>query len=263
MEFVVGQWVECVTPYEGMVDPGKAYLVDAVHSDGVVALCDVSGLWDKERFKPFVWQVGKTYRTTLDGAFGKILSTDEKGDIYGNVMGQPLILSNYWHAETGKDFNEQRGADLLPYLADEPCDPGPTLAERYTVGQLGTLWGVFDQQSMMFARFSGKEVAEDAIRYIDEVYDELAWWRIENSDMPEADTQSPVAQPDPINPQHYRDHPSGIECIQVAEHMSYCLGNAIKYLWRAGKKGDAVEDLKKAAWYVNREIERLAKGGAE
>ena len=62
---------------------------------------------------------------------------------------------------------------------------------------------------------------------------------------------------DPINPDHYRSHPSGVECIQVTEHMSFCLGNAVKYLWRAGSKGDPIEDLEKARWYIGREIERL------
>jgi hypothetical protein len=61
-------------------------------------------------------------------------------------------------------------------------------------------------------------------------------------------------------PPHYRAHPSGVECITVTEHMSFNVGNAVKYLWRAGLKSpSAVEDLKKAAWYVNREIERLGK----
>jgi len=62
---------------------------------------------------------------------------------------------------------------------------------------------------------------------------------------------------DPINPSHYQNHPSGIECIQITEHMNFCRGNAIKYLWRAGEKGDAIEDLRKARWYVDREIARL------
>jgi hypothetical protein len=63
---------------------------------------------------------------------------------------------------------------------------------------------------------------------------------------------------DAVNhPEHYTSHPSGVECIQITEHMPFCLGSAIKYLWRAGHKGDAVEDLKKAAWYVAREIARL------
>ena len=61
------------------------------------------------------------------------------------------------------------------------------------------------------------------------------------------------------HPDHYNQHPAGIECIDVVEEFNFNIGNAIKYLWRAGLKGDASEDLKKAVWYVNREIERLGK----
>ena len=62
---------------------------------------------------------------------------------------------------------------------------------------------------------------------------------------------------DTVNhPPHYTAHPSGVECIQITETMNFCLGNAIKYIWRADLKHDAIEDLKKAVWYVNREIER-------
>jgi hypothetical protein len=57
-------------------------------------------------------------------------------------------------------------------------------------------------------------------------------------------------------PKHYRSHPSGVECIQVTEHMGFNLGNAMKYIWRCDEKWDAIEDLKKAQWYLNREIER-------
>lgn len=65
---------------------------------------------------------------------------------------------------------------------------------------------------------------------------------------------------DSVNhPKHYTDHPSGVECIQVTEHMNFCLGNAVKYIWRAGLKGDnAVEDLRKARWYLDRELKRIA-----
>lgn len=65
------------------------------------------------------------------------------------------------------------------------------------------------------------------------------------------------------HPKHYTSHPSGIECIQVTEHMSFCLGNAIKYLWRADEKGAAIEDLKKAVWYIQREIEKREKTEAK
>lgn len=73
-----------------------------------------------------------------------------------------------------------------------------------------------------------------------------------------------LAAADMVNhPPHYTSHPSGVECIQVTEHYGFCIGSAIKYLWRAGLKGDAVEDLKKAVWYINREIakrEQLNRG---
>lgn len=61
------------------------------------------------------------------------------------------------------------------------------------------------------------------------------------------------------HPLHYTSHPSGIECIQITEHMGFNLGNAVKYIWRADLKDDAIEDLKKAAWYINREIEKRTR----
>lgn len=65
---------------------------------------------------------------------------------------------------------------------------------------------------------------------------------------------------DPVNhPKHYTSHPSGVECIDITEHYGFSIGNAIKYLWRAGLKGDAIEDLKKARWYLDREIKKREK----
>ena len=65
------------------------------------------------------------------------------------------------------------------------------------------------------------------------------------------------------HPSHYTSHPSGVECIQITEHHNFCVGNAMKYLWRAGLKGDSpekwLEDLTKARWYIDREIQRLEK----
>lgn len=66
---------------------------------------------------------------------------------------------------------------------------------------------------------------------------------------------------DPVNhPSHYTSHPSGIECIQITRWMNFNLGNAIKYIWRAGNKGNALEDLKKARWYLDDEINRREAG---
>jgi hypothetical protein len=61
------------------------------------------------------------------------------------------------------------------------------------------------------------------------------------------------------HPPHYTSDPSGVECIQITRHRNFNVGNAIKYLWRAGIKDDAkqIEDLKKAIFYINDEINRL------
>ena len=63
---------------------------------------------------------------------------------------------------------------------------------------------------------------------------------------------------DKINPDHYKSHPSGIECIDVTRHMSFNIGNAIKYLWRCDLK-NGIEDLKKAVWYIQDEIKQREK----
>ena len=57
-------------------------------------------------------------------------------------------------------------------------------------------------------------------------------------------------------PAHYTSHPSGIECITITEHLNFNMGNAIKYVFRADYKGKPMEDLKKARWYIDREITR-------
>lgn len=81
---------------------------------------------------------------------------------------------------------------------------------------------------------------------------------------------------DPVNhPAHYTSDPSGVECITITRHRTFNIGNAMKYLWRAGLK-DAegvagvelhgelsaaqrkqIEDLQKARWYIADEIQRL------
>ena len=58
------------------------------------------------------------------------------------------------------------------------------------------------------------------------------------------------------HPRHYTSHPSGIECIQITRHMPFNLGNAVKYIWRADLKNDAIEDLEKAVWYLRDEIKK-------
>ena len=69
-----------------------------------------------------------------------------------------------------------------------------------------------------------------------------------------------MKKPEAVNhPSHYISHPSGVECIDIAEWMTFNLGNTLKYIWRAGCKDSAsrIEDLRKASWYIEREIARL------
>lgn len=73
-------------------------------------------------------------------------------------------------------------------------------------------------------------------------------------------------KPDPVNhPAYYAD--GNIEVIDYIEdkHLGFCLGNAVKYISRAGKKDASteVEDLQKAVWYINRRIEQIRKGNME
>lgn len=75
-----------------------------------------------------------------------------------------------------------------------------------------------------------------------------------------------MVKEDKVNhPKHYTSHPSGVECITITRHYCFSIGNAIKYLWRAGLKKELglsdklkeIEDLNKAIWYINDRIKQL------
>lgn len=67
------------------------------------------------------------------------------------------------------------------------------------------------------------------------------------------------------HPIHYTSHPSGVECIDIAKYHDFCIGNAIKYLWRAGLKTEQgldmkskqAEDLRKAIWYISKKLDMV------
>jgi hypothetical protein len=65
------------------------------------------------------------------------------------------------------------------------------------------------------------------------------------------------------HPKHYTNHPSGVEAIEITEHFNFNKGNAIKYIWRSADKGKEVEDLRKARWYIDREIARILNNADE
>ncbi|MGW1231451.1 DUF3310 domain-containing protein [Streptomyces californicus] len=67
-----------------------------------------------------------------------------------------------------------------------------------------------------------------------------------------------TAEDEVNHPSHYNWLPRAVEVIDITELLSFSLGNAVKYILRAGRKTkDPLTDLRKAAWYINREIERL------
>lgn len=70
----------------------------------------------------------------------------------------------------------------------------------------------------------------------------------------ENNTENTPAAPDLVNhPPHYAGESVVVECVDIARHLSFCRGNAFKYVWRAGRKGSAAEDLDKALWYLRDE----------
>lgn len=78
-----------------------------------------------------------------------------------------------------------------------------------------------------------------------------------------------TASADMVNhPPHYTAGPpcpncgEPIECITITRRLGFNVGNAVKYLWRVGRKGDvrkAIEDLRKAAWYCNDEADTIER----
>jgi len=120
------------------------------------------------------------------------------------------------------------------------------------------------------ARFNAKKAARDrsnAIPLVREILNtaaiqgERVQERLDSVGVNRSKTTS-----DPVNhPVHYNTHPAGIECIDVVEWLPFNVGNAIKYLWRAPHKSKGtststeLQDLKKAIWYIQREIERRTK----
>jgi len=65
-----------------------------------------------------------------------------------------------------------------------------------------------------------------------------------------------MSDSDAVNPSHYKWLPSGVEVIDVTEWLPFNLGNVVKYCLRSDHKHNALEDLRKAQWYLEREIAR-------
>lgn len=138
-------------------------------------------------------------------------------------------------------------------------------ARGFTLTDMQAAWKYLN---MVDAQYDVRNFS--AAKFVKVVMAEIGVWQVaEDSPFdpmakPIEDHGGELTRPDPVNhPRHYTSHPSGIECIQVTEHMGFNLGNAVKYIWRADEKGNAIEDLKKAVWYLQREITKREKNNAQ
>lgn len=124
--------------------------------------------------------------------------------------------------------------------------------------EIGSVWKDKDSSGMVEIT----EVLDGHVRYTWE--GERCGWDI-TSFLLNFEEYTPVIKKlepktDMVNhPPHYKDA-SGIECIEVTQHMRFCEGNSFKYVYRAGSKGNLIEDLKKAAWYAERSWNRSRSG---
>lgn len=162
----------------------------------------------------------------------------DRYQLYAAVPGEPMS------ARTSDTFTIQ--LDSLEYFDTSRYLPGDRV--RYT----GKHYSVRRQEKV------GKlgTVVSDTVLEVRVRWDDLSLGE-ETGVLPE---NLEKVLSDPINhPTHYTSHPSGVECITITEHMSFTLGNAVKYIWRADLKADALEDLKKARFYIDREIARREK----
>lgn len=119
-EFVVGQWVEVIDGMAGYLRVGHVQQIEKITDIGTIKLFGNGNCWDASRFKPFVWQVGKTYRTTLEGVTATIKSLSSSS-VSADASDKPGTVC--FHLCTGKLLGMESREDqphLLPFLADEP-----------------------------------------------------------------------------------------------------------------------------------------------
>ena len=125
-EFVVGQWVEVIDGMAGYLRVGHVQQIEKITDIGTIKLFGNGNCWDASRFKPFVWQVGKTYRTTLDGVTATI--TGRRNTFLFGERSDESLGPWSWTSATGLMQNYEADATvphLLPFLADEPSEPKP------------------------------------------------------------------------------------------------------------------------------------------
>lgn len=168
--------------------------------------------------------------------------------------------------ETITGYTRHRGRMMTAQYLNEVVDKynGMEVADQY-----GTVWGWVHDCHKNIGKWVPRDTHDKRVKLVAEgvgieelrpIYEPYYHTQGEESiHTPASFTEGMEAHiNDPVNPDHYRSHPSGVECIEIIEHMNFNLGNTIKYVWRAGlKTDDPAEDLKKALWYLRRELSRI------
>lgn len=254
MEWVVGQWVEAWGRIWRIIETEKT----RSKLDG-----NVQPSWwcNHGEMKPFQWQVGKTYRTTLEGVTATIKAND-----VGGVRGVCEGVRSFWDRKTGAIVgyaDPENCPHLLPFLADEPSEPEPTLTERYTVEQSGDSWLIRDHQDGRVALFLTQDAAEYAIGMIKDGENVFSW------SSADAATQPQQGERDKQPTSRYHRTIKGVvvdlydiaEAYGVTGHAEF---HALKKIIMAGNRGykDREQDLAEAIVSIERARE-LSKGGAE
>lgn len=148
---------------------------------------------------------------------------------------------------------EHAGDDKESGLVEVP-DGAEFLTECFDDGELFRLWWKGEYKICIGYDEDWFKVHLDVDDYLEEQSGSMVIWQ--RHTQPE---ELPFIDDEVNQPSHYTSHPSGIECIEITRHHDFAIGNAIKYLWRAGLKNsdNEVQDLEKAAWYIQDKIKQL------
>ncbi|WP_348658226.1 DUF3310 domain-containing protein [uncultured Stutzerimonas sp.] len=192
------------------------------------------------------------------------ITIEPLGTLVGGPLEAVVYLANQRHSMTlqrGDSANAQHLADWVEAIANGTLDTAEVAPQRSAVllpccrceGEaIGYDYALRSGDAFLHGvkcRYSACQSLEgaDTAEAARNAWNDLQRNKLDEEPSPTADMVN--------HPPHYTGHPSGVECIEVAEYLPFCLGNAFKYLFRRDAKGNPVENIEKAIWYVNRHNE--------
>lgn len=180
----------------------------------------------------------------------------KQGNIYFSES-DGCVTNEYNHEECINDLKDY----LVPARIPEPGVLYKVMDSNFLLGKLGLKEG----DLIRFKEGDDIDVSTSNFYECYEAQYEPMEVIIKNRNRSTPEECIPIKEDKVNSPKHYTSHPSGIECIEITKHYDFCIGNAIKYLWRAGLKKEEgysdnnkeVEDLRKAIWYITEKIKTL------